>query len=451
MTVNFRTFFSFLVIIIISALNCSIGNAIAIDLPIVNPDEGIYIIRPKCARDKVLSVYKGSTEWGSNVIIDERNSKGSEWILKKVGDSYYTITALHSYLSLDVEGAKSGNAINISTWEYHGGNQNKFRFHKNNDGYYVIRACVPGDYVIDVAFAQSQAGTNVWSYEYNTSDAQLWILEKISDLSQVMNPKGNVELVESTSAGTLRVKGTASDIDTRNGSIRLHVYVGGGAGSGAPNYEIRTDGNTKIFDDTRKVERTGRQKVHIYALNDYGGGENVEIWNGFVDIKADWQWPVDNLYVTQKFANWYEPKAREGRPYHCGIDIKNSKDNRNPPIYAAATGTIKYRDKTSENGNHVIIRHNLNGRVVYTLYSHLDNFNGCPDVGQTVYKGQQIGTMGLTGNTTGLHLHFAIFEGESNDPVGYAASRGTGNLLSLEHKGKIFYDPNYVIENGRLP
>ena len=101
------------------------------------------------------------------------------------------------------------------------------------------------------------------------------------------NPQGTVEQANSPAPNTLHVRGKAYDLDNARASTRLHVYVGGGAGSGAPSYEIRTDGNSGLFDDTRTVERTGRQHVYIYALNDYGAGENKEIWNGYVDIQGN--------------------------------------------------------------------------------------------------------------------------------------------------------------------
>lgn len=130
------------------------------------------------------------------------------------------------------------------------------------------------------------------------------------------NPQGTVEQVNSPSPGVLHVRGKAYDLDNARGSIRLHVYVGGGAGSGAPSYEIRTDGSSNIFDDTRQVSRKGNQRVHIYALNDYGSGENKEIWNGVVNIKGntpDGNW---DSKVGQQLANINSDNYKSKNPYY---------------------------------------------------------------------------------------------------------------------------------------
>lgn len=66
-------------------------------------------------------------------------------------------------------------------------------------------------------------------------------------------------------------------------------------------------------------------------------------------------------------------------------------------------------------GNHVIIDH---GNGYTTLYAHLTSIFVTP--GMTVSKGQQIGTMGSTGNSTGPHLHFEIrYKGVPYNPANY--------------------------------
>lgn len=155
---------------------------------------------------------------------------------------------------------------------------------------------------------------------------------------------------------------------------------------------------------------------------------------------SGWQWPMEGYWVTQAFNH----RRSGSRPYHCGIDIKSSNTN----VYAAASGTVVYKGYSSGNGYHVVIAHNLNGTTVKTLYSHLANYNACPAVGQTVSKGAKIGVMGSTGNSTGPHLHFAIYTGSSNNPWGYTTSGGTNKI---SYSGCVFYNPSYVIANGQLP
>ena len=156
---------------------------------------------------------------------------------------------------------------------------------------------------------------------------------------------------------------------------------------------------------------------------------------------SNWQWPMNGYWVTQAFNS---KSNSSSRPYHCGIDIKSSNTN----VYAAASGTVVYKGYSSGNGYHVVFAHNLNGTTVKTLYSHLSNYNSCPAVGQYVAKGSMIGVMGNTGNSTGSHLHFAIYTGSSNNPYGYASYSGSNKI---SYGGCVFYNPSSVISNGRLP
>lgn len=66
-------------------------------------------------------------------------------------------------------------------------------------------------------------------------------------------------------------------------------------------------------------------------------------------------------------------------------------------------------------GNHVIIDH---GNGFVTLYAHLNSIYVKP--GENVTRGQQIGSIGNSGNSTGPHLHFEIrYQGAQRNPLNY--------------------------------
>ena len=270
------------------------------------------------------------------------------------------------------------------------------------------------------------------------------------------NPQGYLDSV-TYSNGKITVTGWCGDRDSSQ-STTVHVYIDGvhvqtiSASGYRPDvkkvYSYLT--NYTGFNGSVTTSKKGTVKVDVYGIN-LGGGNNCLIGSKTISISnGEWQWPVNtNRKVTQKFGNYYEPmQNKTGRGYHCGIDIADI-NRGTPEILAAASGTVKYRGYTSGNGNHVIIQHNINGQTVYTLYSHLSNFNGCPDVGASVFVGQKIGTMGSTGNSTGIHLHFGIYTGSySADPVGYATSPNNNKMTYNE---RTFYNPEYVIANKCLP
>ena len=121
----------------------------------------------------------------------------------------------------------------------------------------------------------------------------------------------------------------------------------------------------------------------------------------------------------------------------------------NKNIYSAAKGTVKYKGYSSGNGYHVILQHKMNGKTVYSLYSHLSSYKVCPAVGKAVTAGQMIGIMGTTGNSTGVHLHFGVFTGTyRKDPLGYTKS---SSVTKVTKDGTTYYNPIYVVKNNKLP
>lgn len=100
--------------------------------------------------------------------------------------------------------------------------------------------------------------------------------------------------------------------------------------------------------------------------------------------------------------------ARWGK-FHDGVDIAKPGT---VPVVAAADGEVVRSYLSSSYGNCVIIRHNLNGQQFESLYAHLQN--RAVQTGATVTKGQFIGNMGSTGDSTGQHLHFELHKGSWN-------------------------------------
>ncbi|MFB6468956.1 murein hydrolase activator EnvC family protein [Cytobacillus sp. Hz8] len=97
--------------------------------------------------------------------------------------------------------------------------------------------------------------------------------------------------------------------------------------------------------------------------------------------------------------------------YHAGIDIAQGGTN---PVVAAADGVVIQSYRSSSYGEVVFISHNIDGQVYTTVYAHMRSGSRLVSAGQTVHKGQQIGIMGSTGDSTGQHLHFELHRGPWN-------------------------------------
>lgn len=99
--------------------------------------------------------------------------------------------------------------------------------------------------------------------------------------------------------------------------------------------------------------------------------------------------------------------------FHYGIDIVNHVTETATPIYASADGVVTRSYYSDSYGNCVMIWHNTPSGGVTTVYAHMSS--RLVSEGDTVKQGQQIGTMGATGATDDVHLHYEVHEGEWND------------------------------------
>ena len=125
-------------------------------------------------------------------------------------------------------------------------------------------------------------------------------------------------------------------------------------------------------------------------------------------------WPCPSChYITSQFGWRYHP-IYHTQKYHSGVDIGASYG---ATIVAADGGTVITAGSVSGYGNCVVINH---GNGITTLYGHMSSI--AVSVGQKVSKGQTIGYVGSTGNSTGPHLHWEVtVNGVRQNPLNYAS------------------------------
>jgi len=121
-------------------------------------------------------------------------------------------------------------------------------------------------------------------------------------------------------------------------------------------------------------------------------------------------WPV-NGPITSPFG-WRTNPIWNTREFHTGIDIGVPEGT---PIVAADGGTVISTSWWDGGGNVTVIQHANN---IATVYMHQASF--AVSTGAVVTRGQVIGYVGMTGATTGPHLHFEVrVNGNPVDPMGY--------------------------------
>ena len=138
------------------------------------------------------------------------------------------------------------------------------------------------------------------TYQYNKLTNAYWGYIR-PDWTTGHNPFGFVDECKSVSAGKLSLRGWAIDKDNYGAQLDIHVYVGPensatGYNIGAANTE-RSDvdnvyhcGKYHGFDKVIDVNKTGWQRVRVYAIN-VGGGNNRLLYDNTVYIQSDTEKP----------------------------------------------------------------------------------------------------------------------------------------------------------------
>ena len=152
--------------------------------------------------------------------------------------------------------------------------------------------------------------------------------------------------------------------------------------------------NTEVVKEpvTEIIVRGGKK-----SDNGGDGGFNGAGYGDVIATKGQWGWPASCSTVSSGFG------YRWG-VLHDGTDIAGCGFGSN--IFAAQSGTVVQSASKAVNGQYITIDHH-NG--FFTMYAHL--CTRYVSEGQHVDKGQVIGGMGQTGAATGVHLHFAIWQG----------------------------------------
>ena len=154
------------------------------------------------------------------------------------------------------------------------------------------------------------------------------------------------------------------------------------------------------------------QDTNVTSVANNSSSNVVQMAN--TPVSDGWVWPTDGGYtITTYFSAG-----------HKALDIFKGYGTN---IYAANNGVVTTVKAgciagnlacNGRGGNYVVIKHNSSN--YYTVYMHLKDIH--VKVGDNVFKGQVIASMGNTGNVIpvptaaspylGTHLHFCLYIGE---------------------------------------
>lgn len=143
-----------------------------------------------------------------------------------------------------------------------------------------------------------------------------------------------------------------------------------------------------------------KRRIDALVAQQYQGGGIPSQYNGSL------RWPLTGV-ITQEFGctgfGW-EPRSGGCAHFHNGIDVAAPIYT---PIRAAGPGRVVFTGPLSDGAWIVIIAHSEN---LLTWYAHVDAYRHRIAVraGQQVSAGQVIAYVGMTGRTTGPHLHWMV-------------------------------------------
>jgi murein DD-endopeptidase MepM/ murein hydrolase activator NlpD len=176
-------------------------------------------------------------------------------------------------------------------------------------------------------------------------------------------------------------------------------------------YGLRSD-PAMVAASTEQIQEA---QVHssldqLYALKHtaLSGAASVGISLGLTknSTTADWVransapnlWPVEGL-ITGSFGERIDPFNGEGA-FHSGVDISASVGSS---VIAPADGVVTFADFLGGYGRAIMVDH---GHGISTRYGHLSSF--AVTAGQYIHRGDTIGYVGLSGRSTGPHLHYEV-------------------------------------------
>ena len=122
--------------------------------------------------------------------------------------------------------------------------------------------------------------------------------------------------------------------------------------------------------------------------------------------------PLNYQRIASGFSyNRFDPVAHRIQP-HLGVDFDAPVGT---PVRAIGNGVVVFCKQVHGYGNAIMVRHN---QTYKSFYAHLEKFATHLHANEPVKKGQIIGYVGMTGWTTGPHLHFAVYKnGKAVNPL----------------------------------
>jgi murein DD-endopeptidase MepM/ murein hydrolase activator NlpD len=242
---------------------------------------------------------------------------------------------------------------------------------------------------------------------------------KVSDYNTLQTENAELKVEKKNlEVSTLKLSSKLSDLEIRSDKLtalienddvlkKQRAKTGvGGSKTDFPTSDILRDAGS----DIESLKSRAAELENQLALNEEKAARRAMIRRYTPTI-----WPLKGR-VSSHFGGRLDPFTGAA-DVHLGLDISGMYG---APVRSPADGLVIFAGRKSDYGNLIIIDH---GNGVTTRLGHLSRFQ--VKVGRTVSKGEIVGNVGMTGRTTGPHLHYEVRVNDRPvNPRGYLPSEG---------------------------
>lgn len=196
----------------------------------------------------------------------------------------------------------------------------------------------------------------------------------------------------------------ATQVSAIYGLTASHIHLGRSVAAKAADAPLISDNDVNYykslhtFYELRNSALSGTATRPVDGIS--GFGSLAAIGGSTLLATSPNLWPVLGP-ITSSFGEREDPITGNGEgEFHPGIDISAPMGT---PVRATADGLVKSAQMVNGYGREVVLD---NGRGIETCYGHMSGF--AVMTGQSVVRGQVIGYVGMSGRTTGPHLHYEV-------------------------------------------
>lgn len=185
------------------------------------------------------------------------------------------------------------------------------------------------------------------------------------------------------------LQGLATEVAMTYGVMRYHPAA----------FDLVDSESTPQDTFDRTVQQYSFLKRNAAAIAISAGGLRLMPATAFAD--SDYTpsiWPVLG-HITDSFGERLDPFSGEGA-FHTGVDVSA---DYGAPVHATADGMVVSADQHTGYGRVVILDH---GFGLTTWYAHLSAYSVVS--GTRVKRGEVIGYAGISGRSTGPHVHYEV-------------------------------------------